>query len=82
MIHRPGIRSQGLMLDQEVKEFESTMHEILKWARYLAKTDTKGTTGIREFGRSRLPKDAGSLSFPPYFDAAFPPYTPPQTWGR
>lgn len=84
MIHRPGIRSQDLKLEQEVAEFQSTMHEVLKWARYLAKTDTKGGTGsrIREFGRSRLPKDAGSLSFPPYFDAAFAPYTPPETWGR
>ena len=83
-IRKPLIASEGEKLRQEIAAFNANLLHALDWSTYLAKTVTKDKApkGIRAWGGTRIPRDAGPLSFPPYFHSAFPPYTPPQTWGR
>ena len=83
-IRRPAGCSEGEKLANEREAFNTALLAALKWASYLAKTRTKGVAlkGIREFGSSRIPKDAGPLSFPSFFPTSFQPYTPPDQWGN
>ena len=56
MIRRPAYQSDGLKLQEEQARFEATYNAVHEWARYLAKTKTKGEApaGEREYQGSQL----------------------------